>query len=132
MSERDTEFHRRFEGFRARGELRYPSCPECGTILRYAQRLCPAHPLAEPQFLLASGRAKVHSAVDYHTSYTQDLPAPYRLGLIELEEGPRLLGILLSGDGAPIQVGGRVRVGFDEAGRLVAWPAEAGDDRAEA
>lgn len=132
MGKRDTEFRERFEEFRRRGELRYPICPECGATLRYTQRICAAHPNAEPEFRPASGRGKVHSVVVYHTSYTEDLLAPYHLGLIEMAEGPRLLALLPFG-AEHLGIGDPVSLSFDKAGRLVAEPISkrAGDNAVE-
>lgn len=122
MGGRDTRFRQRFAACRAKGELRYPVCPGCAAPLRYTQRLCPLHPTAEPDFVPASGRARLHTVVTYHTSYSPKQPAPYRLGMFELEEGPRLLGIVEAGT----EVGDPVRLAFDEAGRLVGRDAGQG------
>jgi uncharacterized OB-fold protein len=127
MSGRDTDFRQRFDVFRAQGELRYPRCPVCKTTLRFTQRLCPAHPEAEPEFIPASGRATIHTVIEYPMTYNKDMPAPYCVGLVELEEGPRLLALMML-DGKVSGVAGRpVRVSFDESRRLVAHPADSGD-----
>lgn len=119
MSGRDTKFRDSFEEFRARRELRYPYCERCATPLQYTQRLCSVHPDSEPEFRRASGNGTLHSFVEYRASYSADKATPYRLGMIELAEGPRLLGIVQEG-AQSAEIGDPVSLGFDSVWCLVA------------
>lgn len=101
-------------------ELRYPRCARCCEPLAYTQKLCPAHPEMEPEWVVASGRAILHSIVEYRLGYSDAVPAPYLVAQVELEEGPRLIATIRAQNG-PVTVGTAVAAQF-EGGRLVFKP----------
>jgi uncharacterized OB-fold protein len=66
---------------------------------------------------VASGRGTVYSHTTIHQNSARafrDL-VPYRLGLVELEEGPRVLAYL-RGPADRLGVGAAVTVGFERVG----------------
>jgi uncharacterized OB-fold protein len=94
------------DGFRAglaRGELMVAACTACDTVLDYSQRLCTACGSPEIGWRKASGKAKLRCVVEMSVSYTLELPAPFLIASVELEEGPHLLapydGVMESADG---------------------------------
>lgn len=119
MTKHHTLFLETFRAFHNRRELRYPRCPSCNTPLSYTQRLCPAHPEALPEWIVASGRATLHSLVEYCIGYTEAIPPPYYVAMVELEEGPRLVATVLPSDVGPPKVGWALCSEFDSDGRLV-------------
>jgi uncharacterized OB-fold protein len=114
------------DGFRAglaRGELMLASCTACGTALDYGQRVCTACGSPEIGWRKASGKAKLRCVVEISVSYTLELPAPFLIASVELEEGPHLLapydGVMESADG------GQPIVAHFEAGGLRFRPVAA-------
>lgn len=82
------------DGFRAglaRGELLLACCTACGTALDYSQRVCTACRSPEIGWRKASGKAKLRCVIEMSVSYAVELPAPFLIASVELEEGPHLL-----------------------------------------
>jgi hypothetical protein len=83
-----------FYAFLARGELRLQHCTACGTWrhpprLRCAQ--CGSHAVSwEP----ASGCGRVYSWTVTHRAVDPAFTPPYAILVVELDEGPRLVGNL--------------------------------------
>jgi len=77
----------------ATGELRYQECPECGHRQHYPRLLCTACG-STPRWQASSGRGTVHtfSVVRKNLAPPFDTLAPYVVAVIELEEGPRMMG----------------------------------------
>jgi uncharacterized OB-fold protein len=105
------------------GRLAIQRCGACGEHVFYARALCPHCHAGELEWVEASGRGTVHS---FTVARRPAGPwfadkVPYVVALVDLEEGPRLLGTLRV---APEEahVGQRVRVGFEQAGDDVALP----------
>ncbi|KQP37147.1 Zn-ribbon domain-containing OB-fold protein [Pseudorhodoferax sp. Leaf274] len=93
----------------AQGQLRYQCCEDCGapqTLSRLACTACGSQRLAWRE---ASGRGTVLAAsvVNRAPSDTFRPLVPYTLVLVELAEGPRVVGHALPGTG----IGDRVRAG---------------------
>lgn len=81
-------------GFRAglaRGEMLVPICDACDTILDYSQRYCTSCGSAEIGWGKASGKATLRCVIEMSISYTINLPAPFLIASVRLEEGPHLL-----------------------------------------
>ena len=76
------------------GEIRYQACVACGsaqTLARYACRACGS---AELQWRTASGAGRVYSVTTVARAPSDEFRplAPYALAIVELDEGPRLMG----------------------------------------
>ena len=76
------------------GELRYQCCSDCGaaqSLARFACRACGSRQL---HWRAASGRGHVHAITVVHRAPTEEFRAlvPYALALVELDEGPRVMG----------------------------------------
>jgi uncharacterized protein len=101
------------------GYLRWPPgpvCPQCLSIAAAWTEIRPA--------------GLLWSYATYHRSFDPALAAdvPYSVGLIELDDGPRMYGRLL-GDPDQLAVGGRVRAVYEAVSpdvRLVSWQLEEG------
>ena len=75
--------------------------------------VCPRCLSSEQLWKAASGRGRVASMVTFHQRYWDDRPTPYAVLLVELEEGPLIMGNPLSG-GPPTSIGDPVLVVFEE------------------
>jgi uncharacterized OB-fold protein len=87
-----------------RGELLVQRCRQCGAHQFYARPFCLACGADDPEWVVASGGGTVYSAVCVRIPVVDDLPVPYAVGLVELDEGPRMLARL----GAGCEIGSRV------------------------
>ena len=77
-----------------RGEIRYQACAACGaaqTLARYACRACGATLL---DWRTARGSGRVYSVTTVARAPSDEFRAlaPYTLAIVELDEGPRLMG----------------------------------------
>jgi hypothetical protein len=70
-----------------------PCCTSCNTFRFPISRYCRACGKPGFDWRAVSGRGKVFSFVTYHRAYHPGFVAelPYVVGLVELEEGPRLI-----------------------------------------
>jgi uncharacterized OB-fold protein len=112
------------EGLR-HGEIRYQACVACGaaqTLARYACRACGS---TELQWRTASGAGRVYSVTTVARAPSEEFRplAPYALAIVELDEGPRLMGHAT----ADARIGDRVIAGFFDFGerRLIRFTKEA-------
>lgn len=119
MSRRHSSVLEAFQNFCSRRELRYGRCAACNKPLSYTQRLCPLHPENEVEWIEASGRAILHTYGEYYTIYNNNMPVPYLVVVVELEEGPRLVATLDTTAGPQMQIGVPLNAKFDVEGRLV-------------
>lgn len=107
----------------AEGRLLIQECPACGHRQFYPRALCTACG-ASPEWLEASGRGTVHT---FTVVRQQGLPAfrddaPYVVGVIELEEGPRMMGNVTGCSVDDVAVGMAVRAYAVEAAPGVGIP----------
>lgn len=82
------------EGFRtglANGELLLSFCGVCSTVLDYSQRFCTACNSDKILWHAGSGSARLRCVVEISVSYAPELPAPFLIASVQLEEGPHLL-----------------------------------------
>lgn len=77
----------------AGGRLLYQQCPACGNRQFYPRGLCTAC-AAEPEWAEASGRGTVHTFTVIRQQGAKGFrdEVPYVVAVIELEEGPRMMG----------------------------------------
>lgn len=107
----------------AAGELRIQRCPACGHRQFYPRAMCTAC-AATPEWEVASGRGTVHTFTvirQNHAKPFRDL-VPYVVAMIELDEGPRLMGNVVGCDVDEVAVGMPVEVFFDRADDDLAIP----------
>ncbi|RYB95690.1 hypothetical protein EUA93_01100 [Nocardioides oleivorans] len=97
------------------GRFTIQSCASCGAAQGYPRTRCVACWSGDLSFVTASGRGRVvtHSEVHRPGQASWAAIAPYRVGLVRLEEGATLLTHLLADllpDGRPPRVGDRCDV----------------------
>jgi len=96
-----------------RRELLIQHCEACGAHQFYPRPFCLACDAPDPSWTTAAGRGTVYARTTVHIPVDPALEPPYVVGLIELEEGPRLVAAL-HGDpaiGEPVRLGWREREG---------------------
>ena len=106
-----TEVNRPYWEGLAAGELRYQQCRVCGRKWLPARRCCPGCLAENPEWVPATGKARVVSWVVYHRAYASyfDDKVPYDVTIVELDEGPRLLTNVVDSDaGRKLREGARV------------------------
>lgn len=100
-----------------------PVCGDCGRNFFTPQLACPACLGENWSYLPSSGRGKVHSATVVHRAPSPEFDVPYRLVVVDLDEGWSMLATLIGGDdtappsGTPVQLdwveqGGRILPAF--------------------
>ncbi|MBO9524468.1 MAG: OB-fold domain-containing protein [Nocardioidaceae bacterium] len=107
---RDTAFF--WEGTQA-GELRIQQCNACGELRHPPGPMCPACHAADRGYVVASGKGTVFSFLVHHAPQLPGKELPATLALIELEEGLRMVGEVLSGKEG-IEIGSPVQVVFEK------------------
>jgi uncharacterized OB-fold protein len=114
----------------ARGELMVQQCTDCGTRQFYPRALCTACG-GEPAWLTTSGRGTVHTFTvirQYGMPPFRD-ELPYVVAMVELPEGPLIMGNVTDCEVDDVHVGLPVEVHFkkidDEVG-IPFWRPAAG------
>jgi uncharacterized OB-fold protein len=80
--------------FWAQGELRLQRCAGCQAWRHPPRYRCAACGSADVTWDLASGRGRVFSWTITHRAVDPAFEPPYAIVVVELEEGPRLVGSL--------------------------------------
>ena len=106
----DTRFF--WEGARE-GKLLIQRCKACGALRHPPGPVCPSCHSFEWDTLQASGRGTVYSFVVMHYPEVPPFDHPNPIGLIELEEGTRLIAQLVGVKPGEVQIGQRVQVEFN-------------------
>jgi uncharacterized OB-fold protein len=113
----------------ARGELALPRCSVCTHFTMPPTMVCPACGTTDPRFVYEvvsrGGTIRSWTVVRdaFLPGFQDDLP--YVLVDVELdaESELRMIGRLVDGPGAPLRIGGRVRVVLDTIADGVAVPS---------
>ena len=106
----DTRFF--WDGVRE-GKLLIQRCKACGSLRHPPGPVCPSCHSFEWDTLQASGRGTVYSFVVMHYPEVPPFDHPNPIGLIELEEGTRLVAQLVGVKPAEVQIGQAVEVVFN-------------------
>jgi uncharacterized protein len=80
--------------FWARGELRLQRCAACNEWRHPPRHRCAACGSPDVRWDLASGRGRVFSWTITHRAVDPAFEPPYAIVVVQLEEGPRLVGNL--------------------------------------
>ena len=79
-----------FWGYARAHELRVQRCTQCGYLRLPPGPVCPACFAEHAEWVAVSGHGVLQGWVTFHRQYEEAFPVPYTVGLIELDEGPRL------------------------------------------
>jgi uncharacterized OB-fold protein/acyl dehydratase len=105
------------------GELRIQECAGCQALHHPPMVRCPGCGSYELGYRVASGRGRLYSFVEAHHPQIPAFDYPLTVGLIELEEGTRLLSELIDIDAERIEIGMPLEVAFVEVERPAAGRA---------
>lgn len=96
----------------------YQRCGSCSSVWYFRREFCPACGSAAPQPLASAGRGTVHAGTLVHRAPSDEFRAlaPYRVVLVDVDEGFRMMGH----GHESLAIGDRVRCRFEQlAGRLL-------------
>ena len=111
-----------FYKFVSEEKLMAAKCNKCGTILLPPRPLCTKCFSTDFEWVKLSGRGKLLSYTVIHVSPPQfESMAPYIVGIVKLEEGLRLPGMIRGVEPEKIRVGMTLMADFD-ASLPSQWP----------
>lgn len=105
------------------GRLLVQECPACGHRQWYPRAVCTACG-ADPEWLECSGTGVVHTFTvvrQYGMKPFRD-ELPYVIAMIDLDEGPRMMGGVTDCDPDSVRIGMPVEVHFVEAAEDIGIP----------
>ncbi|MGQ9459804.1 MAG: Zn-ribbon domain-containing OB-fold protein [Candidatus Bathyarchaeaceae archaeon] len=103
-----------FYKFVNEGKLMAAKCNKCGALLLPPKPLCTKCFSTDFEWVKLSGKGKLLSYTVIHISPPQfESMAPYIVGIVKLEEGLRLPGMIRSVEPEKIRVGMTLTVDFD-------------------
>jgi uncharacterized OB-fold protein len=107
----------------AEGRLLIQQCPKCGHRQWYPRALCTVC-TADPEWLECSGRGTVHTFTVVRQNGARPFrdELPYPVGMIELEEGPMIMGGITDCDADDVRIGMPVEVHFMKAADDIGIP----------
>jgi hypothetical protein len=118
------DYDREFLSFIASKELRIPVDVKSGKALGLHARSWRAAAARTVEWRPAKGAGTVVSHVVFHRQYAEDFPVPYTVALVELTEGPRLLGRLVDVGAEGPAAGMMVNASFDTTGLVFRPPKQ--------
>ena len=97
------------------GKLMIASCGDCGHLVHPPTDFCPACEGRGIEPKAVSGRGTIISLTVNHRAWYPDLPVPYVVALVALEEQPdvQLVTNIVGCDPLEPRIGDRVRVQFE-------------------
>lgn len=106
----------------AAGELRIQRCGGCGLLRHPPGPMCPECGATNPKFLVSLGIGEVYSYVVHHHPPMPGRQLPFVVALVELDEGPRMLGELTGIEHADVHIGLQVEVVFERVDEELTLP----------
>ena len=98
------------------GELRYQCCSDCGSVQRIPRSLCEQCQSSRLQWKVSRQTGRV---LTFTTVHRAPLPVfkdmvPYVIAILDMDEGFRVMANALPQACAGLEIGTRVRVGFQD------------------
>ena len=99
------------------GELRLQRCADCGHVRYPISTICPRCLSPELSWEPMSGRGTVLTYAIFDRAYhpSREGRLPYVVAIVQLEEGPRMIGDLVDADPARVGIDAPLEVAFDPA-----------------
>jgi len=95
--------------------LQIPRCRDCGIFWFPPSAFCPQCWSRHWDWQKVSGLGLLHTFIIFRRQYHPAFPTPYAVGVAQLEEGPRILGRILTDDLTRLHVGLQVKLLWDHA-----------------
>jgi hypothetical protein len=108
--------------FCAEGKLMSVKCKQCGAVICPPRSICPKCFADESDWMELKGRGKLltYTIIHFPPSQFQAL-APYAVGIVKLEQGPQLSGMIKNVKLEDLRIGMEIQVDF-EKGLPKEWP----------
>jgi len=115
---------RPFWGYTKQHELRMQKCLDCGHIRWPAGMFCPKCLSDKSEWVKLSGKGSVYTFGITHYIYDKWYTdkVPYVVAVIELAEGPHMMGNVTGFKHEDIKVGSPVEIYFDDANEEFSLP----------
>jgi uncharacterized OB-fold protein len=94
-------------------------CVACGRYQFYPRPFCLACPAGELEWAEVPGLGTVYSITTVRMNVLPELEPPYQVAIVELDEGPRMLGGIVDGEA---RIGDRVEIRWWERKNLPPLP----------
>jgi uncharacterized OB-fold protein len=105
-----------FYKFVTERKLMAAKCSKCGTLLLPPKPMCTRCLSMDFKWVELKGKGKLLSYTVIHVSPVQfQSMAPYTVGIMELEDGPNLPGMIRGVEPEKIRVGMELKVDFDKS-----------------
>lgn len=93
-----------------KGEVRLQTCGSCGARQHPPESFCYACGSTDIAWKPSTGEGEIYSFIEVHQLYNAAFKdhLPYVVAIVQLDDGPRILGAMLGLDGEP-EIGARVR-----------------------
>lgn len=103
-----------FYKFVGEGKLMAAKCNKCGAVFLPPKPICPKCLTKDLSWVELKNKGKLLSYTVIHVSTAQfQSMCPYILGIVKLEDGPNLIGMVRGIETSNIEVGMNLTVGFD-------------------
>ncbi len=87
-------------------------CPECDRSVHYPREMCPRCMTTDLVWRELSGRGVVYAFTVQHFSAVADVPVPFVIALVDLDEGARLMSNIVGCAPTGVSVGMPVSVAW--------------------
>jgi len=124
MSEANPFCIESFYKYVSEGKLMAAKCNQCGTLLSPPKPVCTNCFSTDLKWVLLSPKGKLLTYTVIHVAPKQfEKMAPYPVGIVKLEDGPQLLGMIRDIEPEKLKVGMPLTVEFDRPSTTEAqWP----------
>ena len=106
----------------AAGELRIQHCPSCDRLRHPPGPMCSSCGADKQDYVVASGRGTVYSYVVHHAPPVPGKTLPFVVGLVELDEGVRMIAELVDVEPATVSIGMPVRLALTKIDDTLTLP----------
>jgi uncharacterized OB-fold protein len=94
------------------GKLVVQHCQQCGERFFVPEAICPACRADDWQWRPSDGTGSIYSYTVVHRSFRDDLPPPYVVAAIELDDGWTMMSNIVGCRPEDVHIGMRVQVTF--------------------
>jgi len=114
-----------FYKFISEGKVMAAKCSKCGSVLLPPKPVCPKCLTRDMNWIELKNKGKLLTYTVIHVSPIQfQSMCPYVLGIVKLEDGPNLIGMIRGIDQSKVKVGMSLTVDFDKnlPSQWPTWP----------
>jgi uncharacterized OB-fold protein len=97
-----------------RGELIVQECQQCGGRFFVPEAICPMCRANDWRWQRSDGTGSIYSYTVVHRSFRSDLPPPYVVAAIDLDDGWHMMSNIVGCRPDDVHIGMRVQVAFTD------------------